>query len=223
MGLRVRDFSSVHPSADGSYTLVLAELERQVNRLDELARQQQGGVFTRHGSVARRKVERRRIHAELLRHLVTVAALAAEDHRELVGRFVLPDGKLPSEAYRTYARKLLEEGQANRELLAKYGLADRLLDDLAAALDAFDRSVADTNEGLRAHVGARAELKAVSDEIMRLVAMLDGLNRYRFSGNAEMLAAWESAKRVVSGPNGAGRAPESPDVPPADGGVRPAA
>ena len=181
MGLRVRDFSSVHPSADGSYALVLAELERQVRRLDELAGQQQGGVFTRRGSVARRKAERRRIHAELLRHLVTVAALA------------------------------------------RYGLADRLLDDLAAALDAFDRTVVETNEGLRAHVGARAELKAVSDEIMRLVAMLDGLNRYRFSGNAELQAAWESAKKVVSGPNAAGRAPESPDAPPADGGVRPAA
>ena len=38
---------------------------------------------------------------------------------------------------------------------------------------------------------------------MQLVGMLDGLNRYRFSGNAELKAAWESARKVVSGPRAA--------------------
>lgn len=55
---------------------------------------------------------------------------------------------------------------------------------------------------------------------MRLVSLLDGLNRYRFSGNAEMRAAWESAKNVVSGPS----AVEEPtDSDSAAGEVRPAA
>ena len=31
-------------------------------------------------------------------------------------------------------------------------------------------------------MGAVAELQAVSDEVMQLVEMLDGLNRYRFGG-----------------------------------------
>lgn len=57
-------------------------------------------------------------------------------------------------------------------------------------------------------------------EVMRLVSLLDGLNRYRFSGNAEMRAAWESAKNVVSGPS----AVEEPtDSDSAAGEVRPAA
>jgi hypothetical protein len=49
-------------------------------------------------------------------------------------------------------------------------------------------------------VGAVAELRAVSDEVMQLVDMLDGLNRYRFGGNAELTAAWKSARNVVAGP-----------------------
>jgi hypothetical protein len=51
--------------------------------------------------------------------------------------------------------------------------------------------------------------------------MLDGLNRYRFSGNTELLAAWESARKVMVGP----RPAEEPQVetPNAEGEVRPAA
>ncbi len=45
---------------------------------------------------------------------------------------------------------------------------------------------------------------------MLLVGMLDGLSRYRFEGNAELLAAWESARKVVGEP----RSLAVPTVPP---------
>ena len=64
----------------------------------------------------------------------------------------------------------------------------------------FDASVAETNGGKQDHVLARAELDKVSAEVMQLVGMLDGLNRYRFERDPQLLAAWESAKRVTSGP-----------------------
>ncbi len=88
-------------------------------------------------------------------------------------------------------------------------------------MDEFDASVVESNEGRRDHVGARAELKAVSDELMQLVEMLDGLNRYRFCGNAELMAAWESARNVVTGPRPAEEPPV--EAPKAEGDVRPAA
>ncbi len=66
-------------------------------------------------------------------------------------------------------------------------------------MDEFDASAAEANSGLRDHVGARAELDAVSDEVVGLVELLDGLSRYRFGRDAEMLAVWESARHVVSG------------------------
>jgi hypothetical protein len=67
------------------------------------------------------------------------------------------------------------------------------------------------------HSAYGAELDAVSDEVMQLVEMLDGLNRYRFGREAELLAAWESARHVVVGPRG-----EKEEAPPA-GEVKPAA
>jgi hypothetical protein len=100
---------------------------------------------------------------------------------------------------------------------ARDAAVEGLLPDLAAAVDEFDGSVVASNEGRRSHVGARAELEAVSDEVMQIVELLDGLNRYRFSGEAEMRAAWESARNVVSGPSAAGEEPGK------EGEVKPAA
>jgi hypothetical protein len=220
MAVRVRDFSRAHPSADANYAPVLARLEDRITRMEALARQQQGGYAAKRSSVLRRRELRRRLHHELLRHLVTVAELAAAEDSSLAGKFRLPAANGTNEAFRTHARQMLEQGQASRELLLGHGLAERLLDDLAAAVDQFDVSVAETNEGRRGHIGARAELDAVSDEVMQLVGMLDGLNRYRFGREAEMLAAWESARHVVTGPRAEGK--EEPAAP-AEGEVKPAA
>lgn len=218
MAMRARDFSRAHPSADANYAPVLARLEDRVTRLQTLAKQQQGGFLARRSSAERRRGLRRRLQHELLRHLVTVAQVAAEEEPALAEKFRLPATNGPNETFRSLARGMLEQGQAQRELLVRHGLADRLLEDLSEAVDQFDASVAETNQGRRDHVGARAEMDAVSDEVMRLVELLDGLNRYRFGGQAELLAAWGSARRVVAGPRTG-----SKEEPPRAGEEKPAA
>ena len=217
MAVRVRDFMRAHPSTDANYAAVLAQLEELITRIEALARQQQDGTVTAHASTVRRRVLRWRLHHELLRHLVTVADIAAAEQPGLAQRYAMPKGHETNETFRTLARRLLVQGQAEKDVLAKHGLADKLLEDLAAAVEEFDGSVAQSNEGRRGHVGAVAELQAVGDEVMQLVEMLDGLNRYRFGGRAELIAAWESARNVVAGPRGA-EAPAS-----TEGDVRPAA
>ena len=222
MAVRVRDFSRAHPSTDANYAAVLAELEELITHMEALATQQQDGVATAHASTVRRKALRRRLHHELLRHLVTVAGMAAADQPGLAERYEMPKGHETNEVFRMLAHRLLNQGRTEQEVLAKHGLADKLLEDLAAAVDEFDGSVTQSNEGRRGHVGAVAELGAVSDEVMRLVEMLDGLNRYRFGGKAELIAAWESARNVVAGPRAAAAPPaEAPQAPAGD--VRPAA
>ena len=218
MAIRVRDFSRAHPAADASYAAVHARLEDRIARMEAVAKQQQSGSLAAHSAVIRRRALRRRLHHELLRHLVTVAESAEADQPGLGERFKIPSASASHEAFRTLARQMLEQGQANQELLAKHGLADRLIPDLTAAVDEFDASVVTSNEGRRAHVGARAELEAVSDEVMQIVEVLDGVNRYRFGGDAEMRAAWESARNVVSGPSAAGE-----EEPGKEGEVKPAA
>ena len=76
-----------------------------------------------------------------------------------------------------------------------------LRDQLATGLVKGKAGVAqETDDGKQSHVAARAEMKTLSDEISRLVGMLDGFNRYRFHLDPELIVAWESAKHVVTGP-----------------------
>ena len=64
-------------------------------------------------------------------------------------------------------------------------------------------------------MGASADLESVLSEITEQVRLLDGLVRYRFSDNAELMGAWASARNVL-GPF------RSKSEPPADGGQTPA-
>jgi hypothetical protein len=144
---------------------------------------------------------------------VTIAHDAAAESPALTEMFQLPPANASHRTFQTLARKMLEQGQTQQELLAKHGLADKLLDDLRAAVDEFDASMAETIEGKQDHVLARAELDMVSGEVIKLVGMLDGLNRYRFDRDPQLLAAWESAKHVVTGPQAKTR--EEKPAPPA--------
>jgi hypothetical protein len=225
MAVRVRDFCRAHPSADANHASVIARIDEAIARMEVLVEQQVGGFLSKHSSVVRRKDLRRRLYHGLLRHLVTIAGSAAEEKPELLEKFELPSSSASHKLFRTIARKMLEQGQAEKELLANHGLSATLLDDLSAALDQFDASVAETSSGTLDHVAARAELEELSDEVMRLVRMLDGINRYRFERDPQLLVAWKTAKHVMSGPQveTAAPAPMPGPTTPATGEVKPAA
>jgi hypothetical protein len=217
MGERVSQFSHANPSEDASYAAVVGRLDERLAVLASLAQQQQAGFMERRASAARRREIRREVSGAL-RHLVTVASAASAEEPALLRKYRLPKANATHEVLRTLGRTMLEQGRTDQALLGKHGLADRLLDDLAGALDRYEASVVESNEGRRTHVGASAELAVVAAEVMSLVDMLDGLNRYRFGKDTEKRAAWESARRLVSGPQPADGTPVAPG-----GEVKPAA
>jgi hypothetical protein len=200
MASSVRTFSRAHPSADTSYTLVLNRLDGTIVRIEELAKQQEGGYASKHSAAVLRTDLRRRLQGGLLRHLVTVAEDAGTEATGIGERFRLPRANTTHTGFRARASEMLEQARSNQEILVKHGMSATLLDELDAAVKEFDASLAETDDGKQSHVAARAEMKALGDEIMRLVGMLDGFNRYRFHRDPELIVAWESAKRIVSGP-----------------------
>src|SRR5262245_3914338 len=132
MAVRVRDFFRAHPSADANHASVLGRLDRTIGRMEGLMEQQVGGFLSKRSSVVRRQDLRRRLHGGLLRHLVTIAGSAAEEKPELLEKFELPASNASHQLFRTVARQMLEQGQAEKELLLKHGLAATLLDELSA-------------------------------------------------------------------------------------------
>ena len=125
MAVRVRDFCRAHPLADANHASVLGRLDESIARMETLAAQQVGGFLSKRSSTARRREIRRRLRDGLLRHLVTIAGSAAQEKPELVEKFQLPASQATNKLFRAVARKMLEQGQAEQELLERSTAARR--------------------------------------------------------------------------------------------------
>ena len=222
MGTRALNFSRAHPDASPGYAAALSRLEERLTRAEELAAQQRQGIMEVRAATARKFDLRRTMRRTHLVHLASVADVAAKEVPELTQKFVLAPEGTPYLAFRTAARGIEGEAQNRKELLVKHGLVDAVLDSLSASLDQFDLAVEQGTEGRRAHVGASAELDAVADEVVQVVKLMNGLNRFRFADDSESLAAWESVSNVFGPPRVAGLKPEP--LPQSGGGeIEPAA
>lgn len=94
------------------------------------------------------------------------------------------------EAFILTVRGMLQKAIAQQELLVKQGMPASLLDDLAAALGEFEKQLDASRAERREHVRVIDDLIAVGEQIDEQIRVLDRLVRFRFSDNAELLAAW---------------------------------
>jgi hypothetical protein len=207
MGSRVLNFSRAHPDASPGYAAALSRLEDRLTRAELLATQQREGIFEVRAATAQKRDLRRTMRRTQLMHLASVAEVAAKEMPQLAQKFVVAPEGTAYLAFRTAARSLVAEAQNQKELLVKHGLVDAVLESLVGALDQFDQAVEQGTEGRRAHVGASAELDAVADEIVQIVKVMDGLNRFRFAEDSESLAAWESSSNTFGPPRSTGLKP----------------
>jgi hypothetical protein len=221
MGQSVLQFSNTNPDPSAGYAAALARLADRLNRAEQLASQQLQGLRDVRVASARKVELRRVLKTAHLPHVAQVGKVASREAPELAEQVDFRPGSGTFHAFRTGARSVAAEAQAHKEVLIKHGLAESVLDNLMEALDQFDAAVDQGLAGRQTHVGASAELRAVADEIVEIVRVMDGLNRYRFMNDAERLAAWESASNIVGPPKPDAPAKPAPgETPPADGEVR---
>ena len=222
MAVRVRDFLRAHRTEgiQGAEAAAFARLEELLARAEVLAAQQRAGVVAQRGSSAQRAEVRRALQSQLLKYLSAVGRVAARQNTELGAQFKLPATRATNQAFLTLARGMLTKATEQKDLLVSRGMSEQLLDDLAAALTAFEQTLEATRAARLEHVGASADLDAVFSEISQQVRLLDGLVRYRFGENAELMGAWASA-RNVEGPFRSKAEPPAGSVTPAI--IKPAA
>ena len=60
----------------------------------------------------------------------------------------------------------------------------------------FTKAIEQASAGRQQHAGATADLRAVAAEIVALVERINALNRHRFRDDPDLLAAWDSARKV---------------------------
>ena len=217
---RVRDFLRAHKT-EGAEASALTRLEELITRAEVLAAQQRDGVVMARGSIEQRAQVRRALQGKLLRYLAGVGTVAAKENAELGAQFRLPRTRATNQAFVTLAQGMLAKATEHKDLLVKQGLAEAVLADIATALKEFEQTLEVTRAARREHVGASGDLRAVASEITEQVRLLDGLVRYRFGDDAELMTAWASARNVVGPFRSRGEAAagggQTPDV------VKPAA
>lgn len=196
MATRVRDFLRAHQTDGMPEGTVLSHLEELIERFDTLAAQQRDGVVVSRAAVQQRAGVRRALQGKMLRCLAALGAAAGKENVELAAQFRLPRIRVTNHAFLTMARGMLKKATAQKDLLVSRGMTAKLLDDLALAIGEFDKTLEATRAGRRDHVGASADLRSVAAGIAEQVRLLDGLVRYRFGDNAELMGAWASARNV---------------------------
>ncbi len=200
MGTRALEFSRAHPDADPGYAAAAAKLEQLMSRAGTGAAVQRAGIVDVRAGSARKGELRRNMLDVHIAHLAEVGREAARENHELGKAFVFKPGAGTFLAFRTAARAMLAEAEANRELLVRHGLAATVLEEFGQRLDQFDAAVALGNGGRTTHMGATAELKAAALGIVRVVRVMDGRNRQRFQEDQQLLGEWVSASTVVGRP-----------------------
>jgi hypothetical protein len=197
MAGRVRDFCRMHPDLQNAgYTAAVARLEQQLIRAVALADQQ----VTGHQMVAIAVVNKEKLRVEIHQTIALLAGLAgpaAKEERELAVGILRPDVNGSHQAFLTRCRVAASTGAKHKELLVRYGMPENFLEELNAQLDRYEQALNQQNAGRAAHVGARAELEAVTAEIMLNIQQIAAVVRFRFRSNAESLAVWKSARDIA--------------------------
>jgi hypothetical protein len=107
-----------------------------------------------------------------------------------------------------------------RELFLQHGMSATFLDELTKLVDQYEQVVDQKLAARSAHIGASADLEAVTAELMLVVQLLDRINRVRYRKDRELLAAWRSARDVAwpsaAKPEPGGSGPETPPSAPGD-------
>ena len=221
MFARVRVFSRAHPSADPEYATVLGRLEERLARAETIAARQFEGLAAAKSARARRAELRRVVHFQLLRYLVAVGGAAAKSRTELAERFKLPDSHGNNRGFLTAVKSMVTMAEAQRDALVAEGMSPRLLEDLNRMLAEFETVSESARTARLGHIGARADLEEATAELTSLVKLLDGINRWRFGKEPELLVEWNAAKRVLGGSSSRVSPPPVGDgeVPPASGGI----
>jgi hypothetical protein len=212
MAERVRDFLRAQLSAGvEAVGSALTRLEELVDRAAALVAQQRAGAVAARGAVQQRARVRAELQSRLLHYLAGVAVVAAKENAQLAAEFKLPKGNGANLAFLTVAKGMLEKATVNKELLVAQGLSESVLADIATAIAEFEQTLDASRAARREHVGARGELEEVASDISEQVRLLEGLVRYRFGEDRELMTAWASA-RNVAGPfrSKGGVGPERP-------------
>jgi hypothetical protein len=165
-------------------------------------------------------VLRQEMRRNQMTHIARVVALAVLEEPGIEEIFKLVREDVPYIEFFSVAQQFALEAARRREMLVRYGLADTVLEALKTAVLEFEQLNRRIIEARQEHVRYTSELRLVGSRIVRVVAVIDAVNRHRFGAHPELLATWRSASNVIHPRSGS----DEPPLPQPPGGeIEPAA
>ena len=194
--------------------------------MEQVAAVQRAGLIDVHtGAVEKRRL-RREMLAGPIAHLAEVGGVAGRDHPDLVNKFrYKPSGASRTSRTGPPRAAMQTEAEANKEVLAKYGLSEAVLQVSGELLDQFDAAVKVGSNGRAAQSGPPAGPRRSRWRHGQIVRVMDARSRHRFKNDEQVLGAWISASTVRGRAVGSAseETPGPAPTPEAGGDVRPAA
>jgi hypothetical protein len=229
MATRVLEFARAHPSTETGYATVLARLEERLAHATALVNEERNGRIAAQAANRLRVELREHIHTKYLPNLVRVGEQVAKQRPSYLGKFRLRSSGATHSAFLISTRAMMALAAEEKELFENNGLAGALLEELGKQVAQLEEATQASIGGRRGHIGARAELKVVAGEIVEIVKVLDGYNRFRFRTEPKLQGAWDGARNILG--RSRRQVTQSPvekpvegrDAPPEVGGVAPAA
>ena len=205
-GTKVQDFLEAHPFGNEQGNQVAAKFVERMNRARVLFTQQEAGDKASADSAKHRKGLRLRITSIPVRHLCKISQSVAAEHPEVTAGHRVTELGRGQVQFVAGVEVILQEAEAHRDLYVQHGMLEESLEELKRMLEAYRQSIADSNAALRSHTGARNELQSLSRELVKMMAVLDGVMVYRLRNQPELQGAWASA-RNIAWPAGESRTP----------------
>jgi hypothetical protein len=190
---RVIAYCHEHPDPNPISGTAVTTLETLTGRMGGLLEQYRSGLRAADYSVKGKKRIRREVRSDL-EDVQRFTDVAATRQPELALRFTLPGSTVNQKAFLATSRSILALVAANRDLLLTYGMPETLPERIAQGLNQYESVEVKKAVSTQSHVGASAEIEKVRHEMLLVLRHLDALQRVRFADNAEMLAAWRSAR-----------------------------
>jgi hypothetical protein len=214
--MRSRDFVAAHSAdfpADSVGGKALANISNKIEEIENLdAARSTSARSVQHGTSSRsdaREALRRQVGA-----ISETAATIALDFPELKDKFRRPRTNINDQNLLTTARSFHAEASPLKARFIQYSMAENFLGALNVVIATFEQAINQQNvgkDGRRANsVAIDAALSAAEQDLERL----DTVVRNKFADDAATLAAWNSARRLQSGPQKQKTPPPLPPPPP---------
>jgi hypothetical protein len=221
MFARVRDFGIARGSDFAAGTLgqeLFTSLTQVVTNLESHATQQTSQRNEAKKSTASKTAAREALLASLAALQRTARVLALSDPG-LENSFRLPR-KMTDQALLTAARAMAATATPLNAQFVRHELPADFLTKLNAQITALEETITNRSDARSAQVTATASIGQLIEQGLALVQRLEVLVQNKYAAETQVLAAWETARRVTrprtsaAAAGGAGTKPTEPPVEP---------